>query len=115
MDWLSTHRVSVDYFTKEVVFQKPRFSELECEGDRKVLRTCVISALEAKRLLHKGCEAYLAHVINTSTLKVILENVPIVRELSMCFSRICQGCHRIENLNLILIFSRINPYFYTSI
>ena len=41
---------------------------------------CVISTLEAKRLLHKGCEAYLAHVIDTSTLKVTLESVPIVLE-----------------------------------
>ena len=44
------------------------------------LPTCVISTLEANRLLHKDCEAYLAHVINTSTPKVTLENVPIVQE-----------------------------------
>ena len=45
----------------------------------------MISTLEAKRLLHKGCEAYLAHVIDTSTLKVTLESVPIVREFSDVF------------------------------
>ena len=67
MDWLSTHRASMDYSTKKVVFQKPRFLELEFESDRIVLPTCAISALEAKRLLHKDCEAFLAHVIDTST------------------------------------------------
>ena len=46
---------------------------------------CVISALKAKRLLHKGCEAYLAHVIDTSTLGVTLESVSIVREFSDVF------------------------------
>ena len=40
----------------------------------------MILALEVNRVLHKGCEAYLVHVINTSTPNVILENVPIVRE-----------------------------------
>ena len=40
------------------------YSELEFEGDRRMPPTCAISSLEAKRLLHKGCEAYLAHVIN---------------------------------------------------
>ena len=40
---------------------------------------CAISALEAKRLSHKGCEAYSAHMI-TLTLKVTLKNVPIMRE-----------------------------------
>ena len=62
MDWLSTHRVLVDYFTKKVVFRKPRFLELEFEGDRGVLPMCMNSALETKRLPHKGCETYLAHV-----------------------------------------------------
>ena len=47
----------------------------------------MISVLEAKRLLQKGCEAYLAHVIDTSTLKVTLGSVPIVREFSNVFSK----------------------------
>ena len=54
----------MDYFTKKIVFKKSGYLELEFEGDRKILHACVISALEAKRLLHKGCEAYLAHVID---------------------------------------------------
>ena len=78
MDWLSTDRASVECFTKKVVFQKPRFPKLEFDGDCRILPTCVVSDLEAKRLLHKGYEAYLAHVINTSTPKVTLEIVPIV-------------------------------------
>ena len=45
----------------------------------------MISTLEAKRLPHKGCEAYLAHVINTSTPKMTLENVPIVQEFLNVF------------------------------
>ena len=54
MDWLSTHRASVDSFTKKIVFQKLGYPELEFEGDQKILPKCVISTLEAKRLLHKG-------------------------------------------------------------
>ena len=54
MDWLSTHRASMDYFTKKVVFQKLGYLELEFKGDRRVLPMYVILALVAKRLLHKG-------------------------------------------------------------
>ena len=72
MNLLSTHRASVDYFTKKVLFQKSGFQELKFESDHRVLPTCVISTLEAKRLLHKGCKAYLAYIIDTSTLKVTL-------------------------------------------
>ena len=73
---MSTHRALVDYFTKKVVFQKPGYLELEFEGDRRVLPMCVISALEAKRLLYKGCEAYLAHVVNKSFLKEAV--IPVI-------------------------------------
>ena len=62
------------------MFRKTGFLELEFEGDRRILPTCVISALEAKRLLLKGCEAYLAHMINKSSPKVTLDSVSIVRE-----------------------------------
>ena len=58
---------------------------MEIKGDRRVLLTCVISALETKRLVHKGCEAYLAHVIDTSTPEVTLESVPVVREFANVF------------------------------
>ena len=88
MDWLSNHCASMDCFTKKIVFKKPGYPEFEFEGDRRVLPTCVISAIEAKKLLHKGCEAYLAHVINKSSLEVTLHDVPIVCEFPDFFLKI---------------------------
>ena len=85
MDRLSNHRASMDCFTKKIVFKKPGYLKLEIEGDRRILPTCVISALEAKRLLHKGCEMYLAHVIDKSSFKVTVENVPVVCEFPDVF------------------------------
>ena len=78
MDWLSNHRASMECFTKKIVFKKPRYPELEFENDIRILPTCVISALEAKRFLCKGCEAYLTHVVDKSTLEVALDSVPVV-------------------------------------
>ena len=85
MDWLSTNRASMDCFTKKVVFQKPRFPELEFVDDCRILPTCVILALKVRRLLHKGCKAYLAHVVDTSTPELTLKSVSIVREFSDVF------------------------------
>ena len=45
----------------------------------------MISALEAKRLLRKSCDAYFAHMIDISTPKVTLESVLVVREFSDVF------------------------------
>ena len=58
---------------------------MEFVGDRRVLSTCVISALEAERLLLKGCESYLAHVVDTLITEVKLENVPVVCEFPDVF------------------------------
>ena len=51
----------------------------------------MISSLEAKRLLHKGCEAYLAYVVDKTTSKVALNNVPIVRMFPDVFSKDLSG------------------------
>ena len=69
MSWLSNYQDSMDCFTKKIQFKKLGYLELEFEGDRKILPMCVISALEAKRLLHKGCKAYLAHVVDKVNYK----------------------------------------------
>ena len=75
----------MDCFTKKIVFRKPGYPELEFEGDRWIRPTCVISALKAKRLLHKGCEAYLAHVLDKSSPKVTIESIPEVCEFFYVF------------------------------
>ena len=72
-------------FTKKIRFEKLGYSKFEFDGDRRVLSTCVIFALKAKRLLIKGCESYLAHVVDTSVTEVKLENVPVVCEFPDVF------------------------------
>ena len=83
----------MDCFTKNIVFKKSRYLELEFESDsdRKILPTCVISTLKAKRLLHKGCKAYLAHAIDKSSSKVTLDNVPVVCEFLNVFPEDLSG------------------------
>ena len=45
----------------------------------------MISTLEAKRLLYKGCEAYLVHVIDKYSSEVTSDNVPVVQEFPDVF------------------------------
>ena len=77
----------MNYFTKKIWFEKPRYPEFEFVGDRRILPTCVISALKAKRLLLKGYKSYLAHVVDTSVIEVNLGNVPLVCEFLDFFFR----------------------------
>ena len=62
----------------------------------------MILALEEKRLLHKGCEAYLAHMINTSTPKMTLENVLIRRDFLDVFLKDLPGLPPDRELELCI-------------
>ncbi|KAI5341945.1 hypothetical protein L3X38_009820 [Prunus dulcis] len=65
MDWLAKHYALVDYFWKEVVLRSPGLPEVTFCYERRVLLSCLISAMKVRRLLRNGCSGYLAHVIDT--------------------------------------------------
>ena len=80
MDWLSRHRAKVDCYEKAVIFEDSGGKTYTFRGIRRVACSKVISALAAIRLLKKGCQAFLAHVIDTSRGEPKLEDIPVVRE-----------------------------------
>ena len=61
------------------------------KGRRRVLPTCVISAVKARKLLSKGCEAYLVHVTEVKSEKLKPEDVPVVREFLDVFFKELSG------------------------
>ncbi|KAL0439888.1 UNVERIFIED_CONTAM: Retrovirus-related Pol polyprotein from transposon.6 [Sesamum latifolium] len=64
MDWLAQHRAVVYCNKKEVMIESSGESRVVFVGDRQVVPVCIISAIEARRLMLEGCEIYLAHVID---------------------------------------------------
>ncbi|KAL0427480.1 UNVERIFIED_CONTAM: hypothetical protein Slati_2922800 [Sesamum latifolium] len=85
MDWLAQHRAVVDCYKKEVMIEFSGESRVVFVGDRQVVPICVISAVEARRLMLEGCEAYLAHVIDTKKVNPMLEEIPVVRDFPEVF------------------------------
>ncbi|KAL0556157.1 hypothetical protein IC582_004667 [Cucumis melo] len=63
MDFSFTHYASMDCHMKEVIFRKPGLAEVVFRGMRKIIPISSISILKAKKLLRKGCIAFLAHVV----------------------------------------------------
>ncbi|KAA3473169.1 gag-pol polyprotein [Gossypium australe] len=85
MDWLTLH--------DEVVNCRLKTIELKCENG-EVLRVktyesselpVVILSIAAQRYVRKGCEAYLAYVLNTKMSKLKLESVLVVSEYPVVF------------------------------
>ena len=80
MDWLSRHRATLDCYKKEVKLHRSGKLEVKFRGIHRELSSSMISAMVAQRMLHKGCQGYLAYVVKTGKKGTTLDEIPIVRE-----------------------------------
>ncbi|XP_074356038.1 uncharacterized protein LOC141695709 [Apium graveolens] len=85
MDWLSRHRAKVDCYTKEVVIDSPGQNRVLFCGDRQMIPSCLVSALKAFKMIRNGCDAYLAHLVDTNATTSKFEDIPVVKEFSEVF------------------------------
>ena len=85
MDWLSHHRATLDCYKKEVKLHRPGKFEVKFKGLRRELSSCMISAMTAQKMLRKGCQGYLAYVVETGKKGTILDEIPVVREFPDVF------------------------------
>ena len=85
MDWLSKHRAIVDCDKKIVLLKCPDLSEVTVQGIRFDPIPKVISSMEARRFLRKGCEAFLALILDSKREQVNFENIPMIREFPDVF------------------------------
>ena len=81
----------MDCFTKEVVFKKSGKAKVKFCGECKVLPSCVISVISARRLLRKRCSVYLAHVIDIEGRELRLEDITVVKEFPDVFPNKLHG------------------------
>ena len=80
MTWLSPNFSILDCNTKTMTLAKPGTDPLVWEGDYTSTPVCIISFLCAKRMVSKGCLAFLAHLRDDTTQVPSMESVSIVRE-----------------------------------
>ena len=85
MDWLSRHRAIVDYKMKRVTLRTPDEDEVTFIGERSNHLSNVISAATARTMVRKGCEAYLAYVIDTVKARPSVSDIPTVSEFPNVF------------------------------
>ena len=80
MDWLSRHQVVIDCRMKRVTLRTPSGKEVTFIGDRSNHLSNVISAATARMMVRKGCEAYLAYVIDTKKAEPSLSDIPTISD-----------------------------------
>jgi hypothetical protein len=85
MNWLGKNKACLDCFTKTVTFQGAKGETMVFKGERISNFTNLILVMVVRKLLKKGCPAYLAYVINSKEGKIGLFDILIVREFLNVF------------------------------
>ncbi|GKD08897.1 hypothetical protein Tco_1188582 [Tanacetum coccineum] len=79
MDWLSKYHARI--ICDEKVVHIPIDGEtLIIRGDRSKTRLSLISCIKTERYISKGCQVFIAHVMEKKSNEKRLENIPVVRE-----------------------------------
>ena len=80
MDWLSKHRATLYFYKKEVRLVRPKEPGVIFLGIRKEIAPSLINSMIASKMLRKGCQGYLAFVVDRRQEGTRLEDIPIVKE-----------------------------------
>ena len=85
MDRLSRHRAIIDCRMKRVTLRAPNEDEVIFIGERSNHLSNVISAAITRKMVRKGCEAYLAYVIDTVKARPSVSDIPTVSDFPDVF------------------------------
>ena len=85
MDWFSRHQVVVDCRMKRVTLRTPNDNEVIFIGERSNHLSNVISAAIARKMVRKGCQTYLAYVIDAVKARPSVSDIPTVSDFSDVF------------------------------
>ncbi|KAM2690806.1 hypothetical protein EV1_043928 [Malus domestica] len=84
-DWLHYNRAKIDCYEKTVIFNCHGLPEVTFVGKPCGVRHGIISAMKAKRMLSKGCQGYLAHVMLNDDTPSNVDDVRVVRHFMDVF------------------------------
>ena len=91
MDWLSKHRAIVDCDKKIVLLKCSDLLEVTVQGIQSKSIPKIISTMEARRFQRKGCEAFLALILDSKREQVNFKNILMIREFPDVFPKELSG------------------------
>ncbi|GJX58901.1 putative reverse transcriptase domain-containing protein [Tanacetum coccineum] len=85
MDWLDRYNVNILCSQKLVRVVNPQGREIIIYGDKRKGEFKLCSMMKAKKYLSHGCQAFIAHVVDTSFEKQSVKYIPVVNEFPNVF------------------------------
>ncbi|GJU16525.1 zinc finger, CCHC-type, retrotransposon gag domain protein [Tanacetum coccineum] len=80
MDWLASHRATIDCYARTVIFDNVRQPEFVYHGSSPLKSVKLISAMKARTLISHGCQGFLALLWNIFGEVLILKIFLVVRD-----------------------------------
>ena len=110
MEWLSKHRAIFNCGQKIVVLRCFDQTKVIVQGIRTSAMSNVISAMQARRFMRKGCERSLAVILDSKRGQVDVEKIPVVKEFPYVFPEELPGIPLEREVDLAIeIIPRIVP------
>ncbi|XP_073317746.1 uncharacterized protein [Primulina huaijiensis] len=92
MDWLSSHGEIIDFRQRSVSVRPPSGKPFVFEAARHQQMPHIISCMCARKLIKRGCPAFLACIVSvTEAASQRLEDEDVVSEFSSVFSDVVSG------------------------
>ncbi|XP_071714285.1 uncharacterized protein [Rutidosis leptorrhynchoides] len=85
MNWLSDHKASIKCDRKVISFLVDGGKRVVARGDRGGFRCPLLSMMKAQKSLSKGCDSFLAYVIDVKKEKKVVSDIPVVSEYPEVF------------------------------
>ncbi|XP_074346902.1 uncharacterized protein LOC141685712 [Apium graveolens] len=77
MDWLTSFSAQIDCKDKTVVLSTPQGKKVTFKGQKQT--QTFLTSMQAKKLIRKGCEAYLAYVVDKGREVLNSEEIPVTK------------------------------------
>jgi len=85
MDWLVRHGAKIDCQKQRVSLKGKDEGKVYFWGAHNSMEIPVMSLMAARKLIRKAHEAYLYYMIEDKKEKIMLEDIPIVKEFPYVF------------------------------
>ncbi|XP_073049589.1 uncharacterized protein [Primulina eburnea] len=86
MDWLMKNRVLIDFQRRSVLVRQLGMEKFLFQPDRWRNFPRMISCMQARRLIRKGCQAFLASIISAPDAPTSsISDIPVVRDFPNVF------------------------------
>ena len=113
MDWLEAHQAWVDCYGKRILGLNDEGEVIQIQGIKREISLRYISAMQVKRCLRKGCQAYAIHEVSQEK-GPSLEQYPVLAEFPDVFPKELPGLPLERELHLIIeLESGTRPIFKT--